>query len=53
MEIIQFVFIVVNVHLICPFDSINERSEIDKVKAAIADPNKIVIFQTAPAVRVG
>ena len=38
---------------ICPFDSINERSEIDKVKAAIADPNKIVIFQTAPAVRVG
>ena len=38
---------------ICPFDSINERSEIDEVKAAIADPNKIVIFQTAPAVRVG
>ncbi|WP_295868154.1 [FeFe] hydrogenase, group A [uncultured Veillonella sp.] len=38
---------------ICPFDSINERSEIDVVKAAIADPNKIVIFQTAPAVRVG
>ena len=36
---------------ICPFDSINERSEIDEVKAAIADPNKIVIFQTAPAVR--
>jgi len=32
---------------ICPFDSI------DEVKAAIADPNKIVIFQTAPAVRVG
>ena len=25
---------------ICPFDSINERSEIDEVKAAIADPNK-------------
>ena len=38
---------------ICPFDSINERSEIDEVKAAIADPNKIVVFQTAPAVRVG
>ena len=38
---------------ICPFDSINERSEIDEVKAAIADPDKIVVFQTAPAVRVG
>lgn len=38
---------------ICPFDSINERSEIDQVKAAIADPDTVVIFQTAPAVRVG
>ena len=37
----------------CPFDSINERSEVDEVKAAIAEPNKIVVFQTAPAVRVG
>lgn len=37
----------------CPFDSINERSEVEEVKAAIADPNKIVVFQTAPAVRVG
>ncbi|WP_295271338.1 [FeFe] hydrogenase, group A [Veillonella sp.] len=37
----------------CPFDSMNERSELDEVKAAIADPDKIVVIQTAPAVRVG
>ena len=37
----------------CPFDSMNERSELDEVKAAIADPEKIVVIQTAPAVRVG
>ena len=37
----------------CPFDSINERSEVDLVKAAVEDPNKVVVFQTAPAVRVG
>ena len=42
----QFVFIVVNVHLFAHSIPINERSEIDEVKAAIADPNKIVIFQT-------
>ena len=52
MGIIQFVFICGQCASICPFDSINERSEIDEVKAAIADPNKIVVFQTAPAVRV-
>lgn len=38
---------------ICPFESITETYEYDKVKEAIADPDKIVIFQTAPAVRVG
>jgi hydrogenase, Fe-only len=37
----------------CPFDSLNERSELDGVKAAIQDPEKVVVFQTAPAVRVG
>lgn len=37
----------------CPFGAITERSEVDKVRDAIADPDKIVIFQTAPAVRVG
>ena len=36
----------------CPFDSMHARSELDKVKAAIADPDKIVVIQTAPAVRV-
>ena len=36
----------------CPFDSMHARSELDLVKAAIADPNKIVVIQTAPAVRV-
>lgn len=38
---------------ICPFDSITENYEYHMVKEAIADPDKIVIFQTAPAVRVG
>ncbi len=38
---------------VCPFDSLNERSEIEGVRAAIQDPDKIVVFQTAPAVRVG
>ena len=36
----------------CPFDSMHAKSELDKVKAAIADPDKIVVIQTAPAVRV-
>ncbi|QRG86535.1 [FeFe] hydrogenase, group A [Bulleidia sp. zg-1006] len=37
----------------CPFDCINERSELAEVKNAIADSEKVVVFQTAPAVRVG
>ena len=37
----------------CPFGAMYERTELDQVKAAVADPDKIVIFQTAPAVRVG
>ena len=36
----------------CPFDSMHAKSELDKVKAALADPEKIVVIQTAPAVRV-
>ena len=36
----------------CPFDSMHARSELHLVKEAIADPNKIVVIQTAPAVRV-
>lgn len=37
----------------CPFDAITEVNDVERVKAAIADPDKIVMFQTAPAVRVG
>lgn len=37
----------------CPFDCINERSEISEVKKAIMDPQSVVVFQTAPAIRVG
>ena len=36
-----------------PFGAIVEVNDVDKVKAALKDPEKIVIFQTAPAVRVG
>lgn len=38
---------------VCPFGAITEVSDVDKVKAAIADPSKVVMIQTAPAVRVG
>ena len=37
----------------CPTASIMERSDIDHVRAALNDPNKIVTVQTAPATRVG
>ena len=36
-----------------PFDAINEVNDVGRVKEALKDPDKIVIFQTAPAVRVG
>lgn len=36
----------------CPTGSIQERDEIDKVEAAIADPNLKVIAQPSPATRV-
>ena len=36
----------------CPFNAIKHVSDIDKVKNAINDPNKIVVFNTAPAVRI-
>lgn len=38
---------------VCPVYSLTEVYEYKKVKAAIADPNKIVIFSTSPSVRVG
>ena len=37
---------------VCPTDSIRERYEYQDVQKAIDDPGTIVIFQTAPAVRV-
>jgi ferredoxin hydrogenase len=36
----------------CPTDSITETYEYEDVKKAIADPDKIVIFNTSPSVRV-
>lgn len=37
---------------ICPPSSITEVYDYKKVKSAISDPNKIVIFSTSPSVRV-
>jgi ferredoxin hydrogenase len=37
---------------VCPVDSITEKSEVDALKAAIADPSKTVIVSTSPSVRV-
>lgn len=36
----------------CPETAIRPKSEVEAVKAAIADPQKVVIFSTSPAVRV-
>ncbi|MCR5786623.1 MAG: [FeFe] hydrogenase, group A [Acholeplasmatales bacterium] len=36
----------------CPFNALTEVSNISDVEQAIADPNKKVVFITAPAVRV-
>ena len=38
---------------VCPTGALTEKSEIDNVIAAIADPTKRVIVGTAPSVRVG
>lgn len=38
---------------VCPVNSLTEREEYLQVKAAIADPEAIVIFSTSPSVRVG
>src|SRR5690606_37669105 len=39
--------------LVCPTGAITERSSVSEVWAALQDPGKIVLVQTAPAVRVG
>ena len=36
---------------VCPTGAIYEKSDVDKIMAAIADPTKHVVVQTAPAVR--
>ncbi|MBR2968597.1 MAG: [Clostridia bacterium] len=38
---------------VCPTGALHEREEIDEVRAAIADPEKIVIAGPAPSVRAG
>lgn len=38
---------------VCPTGALHERSEIDNVLAAIADPEKVVIAGVAPSVRAG
>lgn len=38
--------------LVCPTGALYERDQIEEVWAALADPNKHVVVQTAPAVRV-
>ena len=39
--------------LVCPTGAITERSSVSEVWSALQDPGKIVLVQTAPAVRVG
>lgn len=39
--------------LVCPTGTITERSSVSEVWSALQDPGKIVLVQTAPAVRVG
>ena len=36
---------------VCPVDSITERDETPQVQKAIADPDKVVVVSTSPAVR--
>ncbi len=38
--------------LVCPTGAIHERDQVDEVWAALADPGKHVVVQTAPATRV-
>lgn len=38
---------------VCPVAALKERDDTDLVWAALSDPNKHVVVQTAPAVRVG
>lgn len=39
--------------LVCPTGALTERSHVEEVWDAINDPEKVVLVQTAPAIRVG
>ncbi len=39
--------------LVCPTGAITEKSAVGEVRKALQDPGKVVLVQTAPAVRVG
>ena len=39
--------------LVCPTGAITEKSAVEEVRKALQDPEKVVLVQTAPAVRVG
>ena len=39
--------------LVCPTGAIIEKSAVNEVRRALQDPEKVVLVQTAPAVRVG
>ncbi|OFX68989.1 MAG: ferredoxin, partial [Bacteroidetes bacterium GWC1_47_7] len=39
--------------LVCPTGAITEKSAVGDVRKALQDPGKVVLVQTAPAVRVG
>jgi len=39
--------------LVCPTGAITEKSAVGEVRKALQDPEKVVLVQTAPAVRVG
>lgn len=39
--------------LVCPTGAITEKSAVGQVRGALQDPGKVVLVQTAPAVRVG
>ena len=38
--------------LVCPTGALSERDETDEVFAALADPDRVVVVQTAPAIRM-
>ena len=38
---------------VCPVGALREKDDTDRVREALEDENKFVVFQTAPSVRVG